>query len=217
MRKDLTEVVFILDRSGSMSGMESDTIGGFNSLLEKQKKVDGEAIVTTVLFDDRYELLHDRANIKGINIISEKEYFVRGSTALLDAIGRTISKIENALKHTADEEKPEKILIVIITDGYENASREFSYPMIKELIESKKSKNWEFVFLGANIDVAEESIKIGIARDRAIRYKADSKGVRTNYSVMDDVICKFRTSGSIDDDLQEKINKSEKGKVSNKR
>ncbi|HPB16723.1 MAG: vWA domain-containing protein [Clostridia bacterium] len=216
MRKDLTELVFILDRSGSMSGMESDTIGGFNSLLEKQKKVDGEAIVTTVLFDDRYELLHDRIGIKGINKIGENEYFVRGSTALLDAIGRTITKIENALNHTSEDERAEKVFVVIITDGYENASREFTYPMIKELIESKKGKNWEFIFLGANIDVAEESMRIGIARDRAVKFKVDPKGVRANYSVMSDVICKFRDIGSIDNDLQEKIEESRKNSKSKK-
>ena len=216
MRKDLIELVFILDRSGSMSGMESDTIGGFNSLLEKQKKVDGEAIVTTVLFDDRYELLHDRIGIKVINKIGENEYFVRGSTALLDAIGRTITKIENALNHTSEDERAEKVFVVIITDGYENASREFTYPMIKELIESKKGKNWEFIFLGANIDVAEESMRIGIARDRAVKFKVDPKGVRANYSVMSDVICKFRDIGSIDNDLQEKIEESRKNSKSKK-
>jgi len=206
MKKDLTELVFILDRSGSMAGLESDTIGGFNSLLTKQKLVEGEAFVTTVLFDDKTEFLHDRISIKGINTISDKEYFVRGSTALLDAIGRTISKISNALTHTAEEQRAEKVIVVIITDGYENASREFSYPMIKELIESKKSQGWEFMFLGANIDAAEEGMKIGISRDRSAKYRADAHGVRTNYRTMDYIIRDFRVKGSIDGDLQKKMN-----------
>ncbi len=134
----------------------------------------------------------------------------------MDAIGRTITKIENALHHTSEDERAEKVFVVIITDGYENASREFTYPMIKELIESKKGKNWEFIFLGANIDVAEESMRIGIARDRAVKFKVDPKGVRANYSVMSDVICKFRDIGSIDNDLQEKIEESRKNSKSKK-
>lgn len=126
MKKDLTELVFILDRSGSMGGLESDTIGGYNAMLEKQKKECGEAIITTVLFDDRYELLHDRINLRGVKPITDREYYVRGCTALLDAIGKTINKIINAQKHTAEEERAEHVLFVIITDGLENSSREYS-------------------------------------------------------------------------------------------
>ncbi len=216
MKNDLTELVFILDRSGSMAGLESDTIGGFNSLLEKQKKIEGEAVVTTVLFDDRYELLHDRTNIKGINPISDKEYFVRGSTALLDAVGMSISKIENALNHTDEEVRAKKVLIVIITDGQENASMEYTYPMVKQLIESKKSKGWEFMFLGANIDVAKESMKIGINRDRAAKYMADPNGIRSNYHTMDCIISDYRDKGLIDDDLQKKMDEVIKDKKKRK-
>jgi len=146
MKKGLTELVFILDRSGSMSGLEKDTIGGYNSLLKKQKKEPGEATITTVLFDDHYELLHDRINLKGISPITDKEYFVRGSTALLDAIGRTIDKIGNAQKHTAEDERAEKVMFVITTDGMENASREYRYDKIKAMIEHQKEKyRWEFL------------------------------------------------------------------------
>lgn len=135
MKENLTELVFILDRSGSMSGLETDTIGGFNSMLEKQKKESGEAFVTTVLFDDKYELLHDRYDIKGVNLLTEKEYYVRGSTALLDAIGITINNIGKALSNTNEEDRPGKVLFVIITDGMENSSREFSYEKVKEMVE----------------------------------------------------------------------------------
>src|SRR5690554_6459471 len=156
MKKDLTELVFILDRSGSMNGLEMDTIGGFNSLLEKQKDERGEALVTTVLFDDDYELLHDRINIKGIKPITEKEYFVRGTTALLDAVGRTIQKFGNAQKHTAEEERAEHVMLVITTDGMENASREYTYGRVRQMVEHQKSKyGWEFIFLGANIDAID--------------------------------------------------------------
>ena len=162
MKKGLVEMVFILDRSGSMSGLESDTIGGFNSLIDKQKKVDGECIVTTALFDDRYELLHDRIGLNGISPMTDREYYVRGSTALLDAVGRTISKLVNVQRHTAEEERAEKVMFIITTDGYENASREYSYDKIKDMIEKQRDKNgWEFLFLGANIDAVETA-----ARDR---------------------------------------------------
>ena len=153
MKKSLTELVFILDKSGSMSGLESDTIGGYNAMLKKQQEEPGEAIVTTVLFDDEYELLHDRISIKGIQPITEQEYFVVGTTALLDAIGITIHKIDNAQQHTSPEHRADKVLFVITTDGMENASREYNYDKIKHLIEQQKhTHGWEFIFLGANID-----------------------------------------------------------------
>ena len=159
MKNKLSELVFILDRSGSMSGLEKDTIGGFNSMLEKQKKEEGEAIITTVLFDNKYELLHDRINIKGISPITEKEYYVRGTTALLDAVGRTIEKIENAHKHTLEAERPSKVLFVITTDGMENSSTRYNYEKIKRMIEDKKKEfGWEFIFLGANIDAFHRKI-----------------------------------------------------------
>jgi len=146
MKNNLTELVFILDRSGSMGGLESDTIGGFNSLLHKQKEVQGEALITTVLFDDRYELLHDRINLRGVSKITDKEYFVRGSTALLDAVGKTILKIANAHQHTAEDERPSNVMVVIVTDGMENASTEFNYHKVKQLVEKQKGLGWEFIF-----------------------------------------------------------------------
>jgi uncharacterized protein YegL len=197
MKKGLTELVFILDRSGSMSGLESDTIGGYNSLLEKQKKEPGECIITTVLFDDKYELLHDRINIKGILPITVKEYYVRGSTALLDAIGRTINKVGNAQKNTAEEERAEKVMVVITTDGMENASREYDYCKVRQMIERQKEKyGWEFIFLGANIDAVETAARFGISADRAANYHADSEGVRLNYRAVSDAVSSFRTSSA---------------------
>lgn len=216
MKKGLTELVFILDRSGSMSGLESDTIGGYNSLLDKQKKEDGECVITTVLFDDKYELLHDRINIKGIVPITEREYFVRGSTALLDAIGRTIDKIGNAQKHTAEDERAEKVMIVITTDGMENASREYSYDKVRQMIERQKEKyGWEFIFLGANIDAVETAARFGISADRAANYHADSEGTQLNYKVVSDAVSGFRASRPISNDWKERIDedyKKRKGK-----
>src|SRR5450756_271761 len=178
MKKDLTELVFILDRSGSMAGLESDTIGGYNALLEKQKKEVGEAVVTTVLFDDKYELLHDRINIKGIAPITEKEYFVCGSTALLDAVGKTINKIGNAQKYTSEDLRADKVMFVITTDGMENASHEYTYDKIKHMIERQKEKyGWEFIFLGADIDAISTAAKFGIDADRAANYDAVSCAV----------------------------------------
>lgn len=163
MKKGLTELVFILDKSGSMSGLETDTIGGYNSMLQKQKEVEGECYITTVLFDNNYELLHDRIDIRAVSPITEKEYQVGGTTALLDAIGRTISKIANAQKHTADDYRAEKVLFVIITDGEKNSSREYSAEKIKAQIEQQKTKyGWEFIFLGANIDAVQTASRFGI-------------------------------------------------------
>ena len=197
MKKGLTELVFILDRSGSMSGLESDTIGGYNSLLEKQKREEGECIITTVLFDDKYELLHDRINIKGVVPLTDKDYYVRGCTALLDAIGRTVSKVGNAQKHTAAEEQAEKVLFVITTDGMENASREYGYDKVRRMIERQKERyGWEFLFLGANIDAAETAARVGIQKDRAVNYHADAKGTSLNYQVLSQAICHLRTSDS---------------------
>lgn len=168
MKKGLTELVFILDKSGSMSGLETDTIGGYNSMLAKQQAVEGECRITTVLFDNNYELLHDRIDIRAVSPISEKEYQIGGSTALLDAIGRTIHKIGNAQKHTANEYRAEKVMLVIITDGEENSSREYSAKRIKQMIERQKSRyEWEFIFLGANIDAVETAGRFGISADRA--------------------------------------------------
>jgi len=206
MKKDVTELVFILDRSGSMSGLESDTIGGYNAMLEKQKKEPGEAVITTVLFDDRYELLHDRINLKGIAPITEKEYFVRGSTALLDAVGRTINKIGNAQKYTTEDERAEHVLFVITTDGMENASREFSDEKVRKMIEHQKNKyGWEFIFLGANIDAVATAERFGIGEDRATNYNADSEGTLLNYEVISETVSCLRASRPISGNWKERI------------
>jgi uncharacterized protein YegL len=206
MKKDLTELVFILDRSGSMSGLESDTIGGYNAMLKKQKKEPGEAFITTVLFDDRYELLHDRINLRGIAPITDNEYFVRGSTALLDAVGKTINKIANVQKHTAEDERAEHVMIVITTDGMENASREFNYEKIRKMIEHQKSKyGWEFIFLGANIDAIATAERFGIDKDRATNYHADSEGTLLNYEVISEAVSCLRSSRKISENWKERI------------
>ena len=206
MKKGLTELVFILDRSGSMSGLESDTIGGYNAMLEKQKKEPGEAVITTVLFDDRYELLHDRINLRGIEPITDKEYFVRGNTALLDAVGKTINKIGNVQKHTTDDERAQHVMFVITTDGMENASREFSYEKVPQMIERQKSKyGWEFIFLGANIDAIATAESFGISSDRAVNYNADSEGTSLIYEALNETVSCMRTSHSISENWKDRI------------
>ena len=193
MKQNLTELVFLLDRSGSMQGLEGDTIGGFNSMLEKQKKEPGDVRVTTVLFDDKYELLHDRLDIHSMAPITEHEYYVRGCTALLDAIGRTIQKIANVQKHTAPEHRADKVLFVITTDGMENASRKYSYKQIHDMIEREKAEfGWEFLFLGANIDAIAVANRFGIDADRAVNYHADSLGTQLNYEVLSEAITQVR-------------------------
>lgn len=211
MKKGLTELVFILDKSGSMGGLEGDTIGGYNSMLAKQQKIEGECFITTVLFDNNYELLHDRVDLRAVKAITEKEYQVGGSTALLDAIGRTIHKIGNAQKHTADGYRAEKVMFVIITDGEENSSREYSAEKIKARIERQKTKyGWEFIFLGANIDAVETAGRFGIASDRAVEYLSDSEGTQLNYAVMAETVSAFRESGAINGDYFEEIRKDVK-------
>ena len=206
MKKGLTELVFILDRSGSMSGLESDTIGGYNAMLEKQKKEPGEAVITTVLFDDRYELLHNRINLRGIEPITDKEYFVRGNTALLDAIGKTINEIGNVQQHTAEDERAEHLMFVITTDGMENASREYSYEKVRQMIEHQKSKySWEFIFLGANIDAIATAARFGISNDRAANYNADGEGTLLNYEVVSEAVSCMRASRPISEDWKERI------------
>lgn len=198
MKKGLTELVFILDKSGSMAGLESDTIGGFNSMLKKQREVEGECRITTVLFDNRYELLHDRIDIRAVSPMTEKEYRVGGSTALLDAIGRTIHKLVSVQKNTAEEYRAESVMFVIITDGQENASREFSPDQIKSMIQMEKEKyGWEFVFLGANIDAVETAGRFGIAADRAADYLADGAGTRLNFRMMSETVAAFRETGAV--------------------
>jgi uncharacterized protein YegL len=194
-----------------MGGLESDTIGGYNAMLEKQKAVEDECRMTTVLFDNNYELLHDRIDIKAVSAIAEKEYFVGGSTALIDAIGRTIHKIGNAQKHTAEDYRAEKVMFVIITDGEENSSREYSSEKVKKMIEHQKAKyGWEFIFLGANIDAVETAKRFGIAPNRAQNYHADSEGVELNFRVMSDTIAKFRACDAMSDNWNEEIQKDYK-------
>lgn len=208
MKTNITELVFILDRSGSMAGLEGDTIGGYNSMLKKQKEEQGDALVTTVLFDDQYELLHDRINIKGVNLITERDYFVRGTTALLDAIGRTIKKIANAQRHTMEEQRPDKTIFVITTDGMENASREYTYEKIKNMVELEKEKyDWEFIFLGANIDAISTAARFGISSDRAANYNADSEGTKLNYEVLNDAVSELRSCGNINSNWKSEIDK----------
>lgn len=214
MKKGLIELVFILDRSGSMSGLEDDTIGGYNALLEKQKKEDGEAVVTTVLFDDKYELLHDRINLNGVALITDREYFVRGCTALLDAVGKTISKIGNVQKNTTDSERAEKVLFVITTDGMENASCEYSYEKIKTMIERQKTRyGWEFIFLGANIDAVQTAARFGIDEDRAANYHADREGTQLNYKVVSEAVSSFRSSKAITEDWKKQIDEDFKTRL----
>ena len=211
MKENLTELVFILDRSGSMSGLETDTIGGFNSMLEKQKKESGEAFVTTVLFDDKYEVLHDRYDIKGVNLLTEKEYYVRGSTALLDAIGITINNIGKALSDTKEEDRPGKVLFVIITDGMENSSREFSYEKVKKMVEHQKSKySWDFIFLGANIDAIKTANSFGISADMATNFVSDSAGTQLNYKIVSEVVSSFRKGKNVDKSWKDEIEKDYK-------
>ena len=198
MRKDLTELVFIIDRSGSMSGLESDTIGGFNSMIRKQKQAEGEALISTVLFDNESEVLHDRVNVKDIQPKTEHDYTERGTTALIDAIGKANHHIGNVHTYARQEDVPEHTMFVITTDGMENASRYYSSDKVKKMIERQKVKyGWEFLFLGANIDAVETASHFGIGADRAVNYNCDSKGTALNYEVVSDAICSVRCSAPL--------------------
>lgn len=211
MKKNLAELIFVLDRSGSMSGLETDTIGGYNAMLKKQMDEEGEAFITTVLFDDQYELLHDRINLKGVRPITEKEYFVRGTTALLDAVGKSIQKIINVQRNTAEDEKAEKVLFIITTDGQENASREYSYDQIRSMIEKQKTTySWEFIFLGANIDAVSEAKKFGIDSSRAAQFHNDKEGIELNYKAVSEAICEMRSGNSISKNWKNSIDEDYK-------
>ncbi|MEI6132730.1 MAG: hypothetical protein WCQ41_07900 [Bacillota bacterium] len=206
MKKELTEIVFILDRSGSMGGLEGDTIGGYNAMIEKQKVAPGQAIVSTVLFDDSCEVLHDRLDIKRVMPMSDKEYYVQGCTALLDAVGGAINHIGNIHKYAREADRPEKTVFIITTDGMENASRLFNYERVKMMIERQKAKyTWEFIFLGANIDAVEVADRFGIQADRAANYHADSEGTKLNYEVVSETIRRIRSKESIDANWKERI------------
>ena len=208
------ELVFILDRSGSMGGLESDTIGGYNSMLEKQKNgKTGKVNVTTVLFDDKYELLHDRIPIKEIKPITDKEYFVRGNTALLDAIGKTVSHIKSEQNKLEKEKKSEKVMFIIITDGMENASKEYTVKAVKEIVETQKNKEkWEFLFLGANIDAIGTAESYGIESSRAVQYKSDSRGTINNYEVLEKAIEKVREGNELDEKWKKEIEEDVKNR-----
>lgn len=197
MKKGLTELVMILDRSGSMQGLEADTIGGFNSMIEKQKKEDGEAYVSVILFDDINEVLYDRVPVGKVEHMTDRHYFVRGCTALLDAVGGAIHHIRNVHKYAREEDVPEKTIFVITTDGMENASRRYSYDKVRRMIEWQKEKyNWEFLFLGANIDAVKEAARFGIQASRAANWVHDSVGAALNYSVLSNAISGARAAGS---------------------
>ena len=205
MKKDCTELVFILDRSGSMAGLESDTIGGFNAMIEKQKKEKGEAIVSTVLFDNLSEVLHDRVPLEKIEPMTERQYWVRGCTALIDAIGGAIHHISRVHKYIREEDVPEHTIFIITTDGMENASREFSSKEVKRMIEDKKELGWEFLFLGANIDAVETAKHFGIDESRAVTYRSDKKGTRMNYAAMSSAISQLRCEAEIDASWKDEI------------
>ncbi len=197
MRKGLTEVVFILDRSGSMSGLEGDTIGGFNSMIEKQRKEEGEAYISTVLFDDQTEVLYDRVPVAKVEPMNDSQYYVRGCTALLDAIGGAIHHIANVHKYAREEDRPEKTLFIITTDGMENSSHIYDYKKVKKMVEKEKDKyGWEFLFLGANIDSIKVAGRFGISADRAIDYVCDEEGTALNYQVLSETVSAVRRSRS---------------------
>lgn len=197
MRKGLTELVFILDRSGSMSGLEADTIGGFNSLINKQKKEDGEALISAVLFDDQTEVLYDRVSLERIEPMNDKQYYVRGCTALLDALGGAIHHIGNVHKYAREEDRPEKTIFIITTDGMENASHRYSYEKVKDMVERQRNKyGWEFLFLGANIDAIAVAGRFGVQANRAVNYECDSAGTRLNYEVLSKAVSRVRACGA---------------------
>ncbi len=218
MKKGLTEIVFILDRSGSMAGLESDTVGGFNSMIGRQKKEEGEAIVSTVVFDDVSEVIHDRVPLEKIQPLTERDYFVRGCTALLDAIGGAIHHIANVHKYAREEDVPEHTLFVITTDGMENASRCYDIEKVRRMIEKEKEKyGWEFLFLGANIDAIATARQFGIGADRAVDYNCDSEGTQLNYEVLSDAVSSVRRSAPLTSAWKRRIDEDYKSRGKEKR
>lgn len=213
MKKGLTEMVFILDRSGSMAGLEADTIGGYNSMLEKQKALEGEALVSTVLFDHESTVICDRSPLSEVTEMTEEEYYVRGCTALLDAVGGAIHHIGNVHKYARDEDRPEKTVFVITTDGMENASKTYTYGRVQEMIKRQTEKyGWEFLFLGANIDAKAEAGRLGIRERCAVKYQNDKKGTALNYKVVGEAIAELRCCSAISDDWAEEIEGENKGR-----
>lgn len=213
MKKNLSEIVFLLDRSGSMSGLEKDTIGGFNAMIEKQKKEEGEALISTILFDHEMKVLHDRVKVQDVKPISEKDYQVRGCTALLDAMGGAIHHISNVHKYARNEDVPEHTIFVITTDGMENASSYYSSSKVRTMVERQKEKyGWEFLFLGANMDAIAAAKDFGIEEDKAVEYRSDDIGTRLNYAVMSEAICEFRTKGTVEKSWKQKIENDRKNR-----
>jgi len=203
----MTELVFILDCSGSMSGLEKDTIGGFNSMIEKQKGEEGEVVVSTVLFDNESLVIYDRLPLDKVPRMTEEEFFTCGCTALLDAVGGAIHHIGNVHKYARKEDVPEKTMFIITTDGYENASRRYDYDKVRKMIERQKEKyGWEFLFLGANIDAAAEARRFGISADRAVNYKCDEAGTALNYEVISEAVCSVRACRPLSADWKKRIN-----------
>ena len=213
MKKNLTELVFILDRSGSMAGLEADTIGGFNAMLQKQRGEPGEAVISTVLFDNETEVIHDRIPLDRVLALTEKEYYVRGCTALLDAVGGAIHHIGNVHKYAREEDRPEKTLFVITTDGLENASRRYTYDKVKAMIERQREKyGWEFLFLGANIDASREAARFGIRADCAADYHADSIGTEAVYESVCEAVCQVRRAAPLKASWKQRIDADFKGR-----
>ena len=212
MRENSTEMVFVLDRSGSMSGLAADTIGGFNELIEKQKKIEGRAYVTTVLFDHEYEVLHDHVALGEVAPLTDKEYFARGSTALLDAVGRTIDSVGARLAAAPEEERPEHVVFVITTDGRENSSREYTAKQVREMVEHQQQKySWQFVFLGANMDAVSEARNLGISAKYAADFTPTGRGVNRMYAkALDNVMCCERMGASLSADWKSALETDEK-------
>jgi len=206
MKKNLTELVFIMDRSGSMSGLEKDCVGGFNSMIKKQKKEDGECLVTTVLFNNNDTILHDRVSLKDIKQMKEDDYVPSGCTALIDALGNSIRHISDVHRYIRKEDMPEHTIFVITTDGLENASKKYSSDEVKKMVEQKKEEGWEFIFLAANIDAVETAKKYGIEEDRAVNYICDEVGTGKNYRALDKAIRSFRKCGVVNEDWAAEIN-----------
>lgn len=214
--KNLTELVFVLDKSGSMGGLEADTIGGYNSLLRKQKEEDGDVIVSTVLFDDDIRVLHDRKMLSEVKELTRKDYVPSGCTALLDAIGETVGRIATLHSMLKEDYVPKKTLVVITTDGLENSSHKFTYSDVKKLIEKQKESGWEFLFLGANISSEEEAAKLGIDRENAVNYNNDEEGIEVNYNALEMAITSARKFGFVSSAWREDIDKDFKKRKNTK-
>ena len=206
MKKNLTEMVFILDRSGSMAGLEADTIGGFNGMIERQKKAEGEALVSTVLFSSANTVIHDRVDLRKIEPLTDRQYYVGGCTALIDAIGSAIHHIGNVHKYAREEDRPEHTIFVITTDGMENASHHYTSDEVKAMVQRQKQKyGWEFLFLGANIDAVETAAHFGISEDRAVTFHNDGAGQALNYAEVSVAVSQVRANAPLGRDWKKNI------------